>query len=902
MGDDLERLKAAVADRYVIEREIGAGGMATVYLARDLRHDRPVALKVLDADLTWGIGPERFLREIRTTANLSHPHILPLFDSGVAGEVLWYVMPYVAGESLRARLTRENQLPVDDALRITRDVADALSYAHAHGVVHRDVKPENILLEAGHAVIADFGIARATETAVRPGAVAGLTGTGVVVGTPAYMSPEQAAGGKELDGRSDLYSLGCVLYEMLAGHPPFTGPTSESVVYQHLAAEPPRITGIRPAVPAGVAMALERALAKTPADRFHPAALFAEALGHADSGATPTPPPGDGLDPGGGRRASSRSAWKKSGVAVVGLAVLLGMAVLLGTGMVLGWWPVAGTGAAGDGGHPRTAVAVLPFENLSGDGPYGYFAAGLHDELLSQLARAGSLSVRGRTSVMGYAGTTKPLRVIADELAVGTIVEGSVQVVGDRLRVVIQLMDAATDEHLWADSYDRTLDDAFQVQSEIARQIVRAVGTSLPGAEASRLPAAPTDNPAAYQLYLRGIEYDRRPAALRSNWEIAQGFYERALALDSTFALAWAALSVVHGQMSFYRFDPSPERVAMQRKAAEAALRFAPDLPESHRAMGVYRYFAERDWHAALAEYRIALQGMPNDAGTLSRIAATHRRLGEWDLAISGFEAVLEVDPRNVGMAGELGFTLHFTRRYREGIAWYTKALELAPDAIEHDLQRGRAWLMWQGRLDSLHAVLRRHPEEADFSEWGSGSRWRAEVRFWSREPDSLLALVRRVPHPVFASMHAYLPTAIFAGWAHQLRGGGAAGHVAFEQGLALLDSAAVTIAEDWRVHAARGLALAGLGRRAEARDEARWLQESGVYRDDALLRPRAAEARARILAGIGDAEAAVEEVERLLAEPSEVSVHTVRLDPLYDPIRADPRFRALLTRYRGGS
>ena len=275
-------LTAALSDRYRIERELGQGGMATVYLAEDLKHHRKVAIKVLRSELAAALGADRFLREIETTANLRHPHILPLFDSGVIDpqpstpdpRLLFYVMPFVEGESLRDRLDREKQLPIDDALQIAREVADALSYAHAHGVIHRDIKPENILLESGHAVVADFGIARAINAAGGEQ----LTETGMAIGTVQYMSPEQAAGQRDLDGRSDLYALGCVLYEMLAGQAPFTGPTVESIVHQHLVAVPPPITQLRPAVPADVAAALQRALAKTPADRFNPVAQFASAL------------------------------------------------------------------------------------------------------------------------------------------------------------------------------------------------------------------------------------------------------------------------------------------------------------------------------------------------------------------------------------------------------------------------------------------------------------------------------------------------------------------------------------------------------------------------------------------------------------------------------------------------
>ncbi|HSM59722.1 MAG TPA: serine/threonine-protein kinase, partial [Longimicrobiales bacterium] len=278
----IDGLKRALAERYTIERELGRGGMASVYLAEDLKHHRPVAVKVLDPDLASVLGPERFLREIEIAAGLDHPHILPLYDSGEADGFLYYVMPYIEGGSLRDRLERERQLPVDEALQIAREVADALSYAHGHDVVHRDIKPENIMLAGGHARVADFGIARAINAAGGER----LTHTGLAIGTPTYVSPEQAAGERDVDGRSDLYSLGCVLFEMLAGVPPFTG-TLESVVRQHLVAEPPAITSIRPAVPTPVAAAIMRALAKTPADRFSPAAQFADALRAPAAGQPP---------------------------------------------------------------------------------------------------------------------------------------------------------------------------------------------------------------------------------------------------------------------------------------------------------------------------------------------------------------------------------------------------------------------------------------------------------------------------------------------------------------------------------------------------------------------------------------------------------------------------------------
>ncbi len=408
MADRLDRLRAALADRYRIERELGSGGMATVYLAHDVKHDRKVALKVMRPELSAILGGERFLREIKITAKLNHPHILPLLDSGEAGGFLFYVMPYVEGESLRDRLNREKQLPIPDALKIAGEMADALSFAHDHNVIHRDIKPENVLLEAKHAVVADFGVARAIEEAGETR----LTETGISIGTPAYLSPEQASGERELDGRSDIYALGCVLYEMLAGQPPFTGPTAESIVHQHLTAEPPSVTRLRPSVPDAVFSTVTRSLAKARADRHQTAEeLGAELTAEQVSISAPT--------------AAARPKLPVRLLAAVG-----GLAVVTAviTAVLVLRPPTTPT-------HQRTAIAVLLFQNLTAEESRAYFASGLHEELLTQLAKVAALKVISRTSVLGYAGTTKPLTEIADELAVGSIVEGSVQVEGDRLRV-----------------------------------------------------------------------------------------------------------------------------------------------------------------------------------------------------------------------------------------------------------------------------------------------------------------------------------------------------------------------------------------------------------------------------------------------------------------------------------
>ncbi len=878
MAQITDRLSAALADRYRIERRLGEGGMATVYLARDLKHDRQVAVKVMRPEIAAVLGPERFLREIKITAQLNHPHILPLLDSGDADGLLYYVMPYMTGESLRDRLNRETQLPIEDAVRITREVADALEAAHAKNVIHRDIKPENILLERNHAVVADFGIARAISDAGGEQ----LTETGIAVGTPAYMSPEQAAADKDSDGRTDVYALGCVLYEMLAGQPPFTGPTAQSIVHQHLAIEPRLVTEIRQAVPERLAVALQGALAKNPADRYADAAAFGAALVPRVSA---TVAPVTGL-----RRRMPRLAL----LGIAGAIVLGGLLVMLQR-----------TGGSSDIAEPvfeRTAIAVLPLQNLSTDESQAYFAGGLHDELLTQLSKVAALKVISRTSVAGYTGPDlPPLRQIADELGVGSVVEGSVQVLGGRLRVNIQLIDATTDAHIWAQRYDGTLDDAFAVQSDIAQQIVAAVNAVLSSEEQLELAAASTENAEAYRLFLQGREYQTRPGLLPQDLEIAQRLYERALTLDSGFALARATLSQVHGFIYWFRFDPSMARAERQREEAEAALRLEPDLPQAHAAMGLAYYFGRRDYSKALDEFRLALDGLPNDGWLWYLLGALNRRLGNWDEVVAAFEKATQLNPRDVQMLADLGGnTFLALRRYPDAVRVLDRALSLAPDF--HAVAVHKAWIyvFWQGQLDTLRSVLSHLPTNVELGPRGTWTDHRARLLYWERQADSLLNLLARTSTTAFEAQDFFVPVSMFAARAHQLRGDSAASRAAFDSARVLLDSVITEHPDDARVHAARGLALAGLGLREEALREARWLEESVVYREDKYGGPHLMLDRARILSQAGETDAALDEIERLLGGPSVfVSVHSLRLDPLWDPIRDNPRFAALLAQYR---
>jgi eukaryotic-like serine/threonine-protein kinase len=416
----LERLRHVLAEHYVIERELGHGGMAVVYLAQDLKHRRQVAIKVLRPELAESLGPGRFLREISIASQLTHPHIVPLYDSGSADGLLFYVMPYVAGESLRDRIHREGQLPLDDTMQIAGEVAEALAYAHSQGVIHRDIKPGNILLESGHAVIADFGLARAIHAATTDD----LSSAGLALGTPAYMSPEQSSGRDQVDGRSDIYSLGCVLYEMLAGEPPFSGPSAQAIAAKHLRLPPPPLRTVRPNTPAPVLAVIERALEKVPADRFQTAGELARTLATLDA------------------PASKQQIPRKLGL---GVLLLVGAALL---GMLLLDWPARGSireasspAATASSGNDPTHIAVLYFDTQSQDTTMRWVASGLTEDLIDQLGQVTALSVISANGVRPFRGQATPPDSIAKALSVGTLVAGTVSGSLERPRVTVRLIE-----------------------------------------------------------------------------------------------------------------------------------------------------------------------------------------------------------------------------------------------------------------------------------------------------------------------------------------------------------------------------------------------------------------------------------------------------------------------------
>ena len=547
----LQHLTTALAGRYRVIREIGRGGMAGVYLADDPKHRRQVAIKVFNAELAELLGKDRFLREIEVTAGLAHPHILPLHDSGIADGLAYYVMPFIEGGTLRDHLSEKGRLPLEEALRIVRGVADALAFAHGRGIIHRDIKPENVLLQGGHALVADFGIARALSLA---GDVA-LTQTGMVVGTPSYMSPEQTVGDANVDARTDIYSLACLLFEALSGSPPFRGGTSVDVARRRLTEAAPRLRTSASDVPAPIDEAVAKALARDPKERFSTAEEFAAALNA----------------------------------------------------------PVA-AGAARDGaaaGAETKGLVVLPFGNLSPDPENEFFADGLTEEVISDLSGISALRVISRTSAMRFKGTDKDLRAIAKELNVRYVLEGSVRRAGSSLRVTAQLIEAETDSHVWAEKYSGSIDDVFAIQEEISRKIVTALQVKLSDTESRHVAERPIDNPAAYECYLRAHHeiFKVTPESL----ERAQKLADAGLDLIGENAL----LLATRGLVSWYyvNFSIRPEERYLDEASSFAARALERD-PDAF--LGIYLrglIAAKRgDIEGAVRQMRRANERKPGDA------------------------------------------------------------------------------------------------------------------------------------------------------------------------------------------------------------------------------------------------------------------------------------------------
>jgi serine/threonine protein kinase/Tfp pilus assembly protein PilF len=647
-----------VGDRYTVERELGRGGMAVVYLARDVKHDRPVAIKILRPEVVAGEVAQRFLREIQILARLQHPHILPLLDSGTTDETAprpFYVMPYVDGESLRQRLTREGPLPVAEALRLVREAGEALHYAHGEGLIHRDVKPENVLLSQGHALVADFGIARAAGVA----AADALTRPGLSMGTPAYMSPEQVEGESGVDARADQYSLACVLYELLAGQPPFTGPSFAAILSRQLLDPVPPLTTIRQGVPGSVRRAIERGLSKLPAERFGNVLEFLAALEA----------------------------------------------------------PEAPTAA------PKKAIVVLPFANLSPDPENAYFGDGLMEEVIADLSRVRALTVISRTSSVKLKETGWDLRRIGRELNVRYALEGSVRRAGSTLRITAQLIDIETDGHLWGEKYSGTVDDVFDLQERLSREIVEALQITLSPPEDREIAERPIADLRAFEYYQRARqEYYRYTA---EGMAAARALAEHGLAVVGPHEALYGMLGTVYAWSPVVLLGGDEETTLRE---AEACARRAFELnPSSAQGLSIMGQVAYRRGNAGEA-VRLLTQACaadPNNPDAMHQLGGAYLLGGRTGPMREVLTRLAELDPLTASNHCLLGMSYMLGGDAAGALPAHRRAVELDPRSTICRFCAGIA-LVAAGRDDeaaSQFEWLERQPSEDHLAKVG--------VRFW---------------------------------------------------------------------------------------------------------------------------------------------------------------------------
>jgi serine/threonine-protein kinase len=690
MAAILERLKSALAGRYDVERELGAGGMATVFLARDVRHNRPVALKVLHPTLTAAQLARRFLTEVHVTANLQHPNILPLHDSGEVDGMVYYVMPFVDGESLRVRLARTGPLPLAEALPILEEVADALAAAHERGIVHRDIKPENILLSRGHALVADFGVAKAADI---PEDISTKTGEGLAVGTPAYMSPEQAINQNNVGPRADLYALGLLAFEVITGRLPFEATTPTGLIAAHLQTPAPRLGSRIKDCPPALDDLVARLLAKKPDQRPSDAAAVRQALRDIARGA------------------GSRPRGKLT-------ATLVGVLILAAA---LIWAQGRHRSSASTVQTGSPSLAVLPLTRIGGDSTEDYFGDGIADELISTLGRLPGLRVASRTSSFALRGNITDLRTIGERLGVQTVLEGSVQRSENRVRVIARLVDVESDRQLWTGTYDGTASDIFAMQDSVVRAIAGALQTSLSGAPGGG--SRGTADALAHDLYLRGRHFlgRRTPASLA----LAIQHFNDAIARDSMYSQAWAGLATAWAMSAPFAGGKPQDVFPRARLAAERSLALDSTTAEAHTARAVIAFFYEWDLPKAEAEFERSIALNPNDAeahlfyfwylGTQNRTAEARQQI----------ETAAKLDPLSVIVTTRVGTIAWVQGRYADAERELRKALQLDSTFHMARTELGSV-LLASGKREAARAAL---PPAEELLVGSAESGWGAQVR-----------------------------------------------------------------------------------------------------------------------------------------------------------------------------
>jgi serine/threonine protein kinase/Tfp pilus assembly protein PilF len=644
---------------YELLEEVGRGGQGVVFRARQKSLNRTVALKVISLG-QWASKAhlKRFRLEAEAAARLEHPGIVPIHEVGERDGSCYFTMKFVEGGQLDEVAGRE-PMPIRRAVELIAKVARTVHYAHEHGILHRDIKPGNILLDAkGEPHLTDFGLARLVESE------SSVTHTLDVLGTPSYMAPEQAVGNNAaVSNTTDVYGLGAVLYQLLTGQPPFAGGATYETIKLLLDTEPrpPRL--LNPKIDRDLSTICLKCLEKDPQRRYPSALAFAEDLEcwlkHEPIQARHT-----------GVFARGKKWVRRNPTSALLAASLIALAASAG-------WIVWKSEFIS---HPvAKGIAVLPFENLSGDPGNAYFANGIQEEILTRLASIADLKVISRTSTQQYQSKPRNLREIAKQLGVANIVEGSVQKAANQMRVNVQLINAQTDSRLWADTYDRNLTDIFGVESEIAKRIAESLQAKLTGREEQALAVKPTNNPEAYDAYLRGLAFEARSfssAGQDPPWK-AIGFYERAVQLDPNFAVASARLSRVDARLYFNSFETSAREAA--KRALENAQQLAPDSPETLLALGYYQYWVLGDYGLATTTFKLVSKMLPSSSEVPMALGRIARREGHWDESVAHFEEALVLDPRNVGLLTDAAWNYTMLRQFQAALKLFDRAIDITP-------------------------------------------------------------------------------------------------------------------------------------------------------------------------------------------------------------------------------
>jgi serine/threonine protein kinase/Tfp pilus assembly protein PilF len=859
--------------------ELGAGAMAVTYRARDTVLNAAVALKVIDRSAAENPGVRsRFLREARAAAQIHHPNVAQVSHYGEQDGECFYVMELVEGETLEARIRREGPMPLSLALEITEQAARALAAAEACGVVHRDIKPSNIMLEsdpsgASIVKVIDYGVAKVL--APHAGAGAEQTQAGFI-GTPAFASPEQFAenGKSRIDTRSDIYSLGVTLWFLLCGRTPFVGRTLEEIrAKQNKPLPLEQFKGLH--IPTSCLALLQSMLAPDPADRPQSARELLSMVHRCSA------------------RFNPEARLRRRRFALTAAATLLVL-----TAIGFGAWPYQ---RAQSSAQIERSIAVLPFENRSEDKANAYFAEGIQDEILTRLSKIADLKVISRTSTQHYKSAPENLPEIGKQLGVSHILEGSVQKSGDGVRVNVQLIKAANDSHLWADTFDRKLTDIFSVESEVAKSIAEQLRAKLTGQEEQVIAAKPTDNVEAYDAYLRGLAYTLKTGNTPANSLGAQKYLREAVRLDPKFALGWALLSYVDA-VGYLTLNLQPTAALREetRQAAETALALQPNLGEAIVAKGHYHYACLKDYDTAVHYFEQAHQLLPNSSRIPESLAYVERRRGQWDRSESYFNEAERLDPRNVTMLAQHAISYICLRSFSEALRKFDQVLNITPDDVD-TLAEKAAIAQAEGDLPRASALLAPLRPAADLNQ---ALETQAYQVILERRPAQIIPRLKEIlakPDPALGYINGELR--FWLGWAQEVAGDRAAAQESWRQARAELEPLLKEQPENFGLIGVLALTNMGLGDKAAALALAERAMAAVPMEKDALTGPFPLEILGRVAAQLGEPDRAIATLQKLLsipytgalAENVPLTPALLRLDPMFDPLRNDPRFQKLI-------